>query len=311
MQIAWTEHVKALFTRKENLLISPCVSHTMQAHWLLGMRVPYFQLLGWKAAKEGRYSALRSQEVLVSVFHTPWEAKAIMKITDRARAEGKFPFSLVNWEDIPGCGTSCGKQVLANFRAVVLDAYDTANLKLMEFYGMAMPSFYQRGELWRTTMRWARAQAVPGDEATNDPGRRPEEEEDSEWRTQEGSSIARLVESELLVAQGRTMEELLNSMDRRQQPFSPYTSSTKTDPLSKAYWSQYTDWALMPHLIPFDGAADLLGQLLTHSLNDLKEISEKMAQHYRHLHRVTASWWHDVIFLVGISKDSSLWLQKT
>ena len=132
--------------------------NSFQVRWLLGLKVPYFQPINPDVSLEARYAPeVRPQEVFVSRFNTPYDVELLRRF---AEAAAILPFRFVSWEEMP-CGKHCSKAQLAQFRGSVLCAYDTGPLKLAEFYAMAIPIFIFSGGLWRTTMRWARADAKP------------------------------------------------------------------------------------------------------------------------------------------------------
>ena len=158
LQDQWTEEFLELFHRKENVLLTMSAHNSFQVRWLLGLKVPYFQPITPDVSLQARYSPeVRPQEVFVSRFNTPYDVELLRRFAQEA---APLPFRFVSWEEMP-CGKHCSKAQLAQFRASVLCAYDTGPLKLAEFYAMAIPIFIFSGGLWRTTMRWARADAKP------------------------------------------------------------------------------------------------------------------------------------------------------
>eukprot|EP00929_Paragymnodinium_shiwhaense_P069498 TRINITY_DN35046_c0_g1_i2.p1 TRINITY_DN35046_c0_g1~~TRINITY_DN35046_c0_g1_i2.p1 ORF type:complete len:508 (-),score=56.34 TRINITY_DN35046_c0_g1_i2:27-1550(-) len=309
----WTGAFKDMFRDKRNLLVASTVYHAYQAEWLLGLSIPYVQLLGIAAGIDGRYNPLRSDTILVGRGKDHgYHFTALFKMI---AALPTFPYKLLRWKDLP-CTGHCPKSVLAEHRAVVLDVYDTANFKLSEFYAMAVPIFTRRDCIWRSTMRWGRADAYqgPSDNGTQpgagDPGRLPDEDK----VRQQGWD--RIFQDELL--QARLWEPW--PVDREQQvptpstaadaekrlPFSPFSPDRQNlQPLSAAFWAQFSDWASLPHLIYYDGAVEFFHLASTLTGEELASRSRSMSRHYETMLSATLVFWHEAIGSLAVKHDTS------
>ena len=328
LQEHWTAEFLLFFQQKQNLLVAMSAYHSFQVHWLLGLRVPYFQPVTPDVSLGARYSPhVRPNEVVVSKFRTPYDIELLRKFLEEAKmaktaALPGLPFRFVAWEDMP-CGQDCSKAELGRFRASVLSAYDTSPMKLTEFYAMSIPICIFSGGLWRTAMRWAKADAKSGGLNATRPGRDfgvfgdPEDPDDSkDWQwiqralkkeTEEilweepwhprpkGPKVHKLQEDQ----EGPPFDDL---------PYSPFMENrAELVTPGAAFWVQLTDWALLPHLLRYESASHLLQMLSDLSLDDLLEVSRRMASHYTKLLVASTNFWRALIMSLVEDRDSSIW----
>lgn len=266
LQDQWTEDFLELFHRKENVLLTMSAHNSFQVRWLLGLKVPYFQPITPDVSLEARYAPeVRPQEVFVSRFNTPYDVELLRRF---AEAAAILPFRFVSWEEMP-CGKHCSKAQLAQFRGSVLCAYDTGPLKLAEFYAMAIPIFIFSGGLWRTTMRWARADAKPAGPVAFSLGRdfRDPHPKNFQWLER-----ALRNETESLHWEDpwhpQLTPDLYQGPPYVDLPYSPYFQDrAELITPGAAFWAQLTDWALLPHLLRYESVPQLLQMLLDLSLD--------------------------------------------
>lgn len=316
LQPSWASRFMAMFRDPRNLLVAQCAFQSFQIRWLLGLSVPYYQLLPAHAAFAGRYDPPPGGgDVLMSVFHTEFEAEAILRLA-AARAPGKGP-QFVRWGDLH-CGKDCPKAELTKFRAVVLDAYDTGNTKLMEFYGMAVPIFVCQAGLWRTTMRWARTHAAHAGLGATILGRQlePLQPGPDAWSTVflEELKRARYLREPWplpLVADGSVITPGAAASDSHPfggLPFAPFARDREElNAPSAAFWAQLSDWSLLPHLLRFHGAAHLLWLLGTLTAADLASVSLRMVAHFGRLWRANLRFWRGVLAALTEGADTETW----
>lgn len=74
-----------------------------------------------------------------------------------------------------------------------------------------------------------------------------------------------------------------------------------------AFWVQLTDWALFPHLLQYESVPHLLQILLDLSLDDLLEISRRMASHYSKLLVASTNFWRSLVISMVEDHDVSKW----
>jgi len=305
LQESWNLELVSKFQNPRNLLVAQCAYHSFQVKWLLGLSIPYYQPLAIRTALQGRYNPVHKTTVLLSVFHTPYGAAVLKRV---AAVVPDMPYRLVSWHDDLSCGVNCSKVELARFRAVVLDAYDVANFKLAEFYGMAVPIFICHSSLWRTAMRLARTQAFQAGPLADAPGRIPSRADNS-WSSiiAQETLTARLHEPWPLVTSVSKRQEVSEASDRG-LPFSPFTSDPELlFPPGAAFWAQLTEWNVLPHLLRYHGAADLISQLGILSMGDLASVSRQMASHYREMCKANLGFWHGLIAALIADSDASAW----
>ena len=77
-------------------------------------------------------------------------------------------------------------------------------------------------------------------------------------------------------------------------------------PPGAALLVQLTDWALLPHLLRYESASHLLQMLSDLSLDDLLEVSRRMASHYTKLLVASTNFWRALIMSL-MDRDSSMW----
>ena len=313
--------------------------NSFQVRWLLGLKVPYFQPITPDVSLEARYAPeVRPQEVFVSRFNTPYDVELLRRF---AEAAAILPFRFVSWEEMP-CGKHCSKAQLAQFRGSVLYAYDTGPLKLAEFYAMAIPIFIFSGGLWRTTMRWARADAKPAGPVAFSLGRdfRDPHPKNFQWLER-----ALRNETESLHWEDpwhpQLTPDLYQGPPYVDLPYSPYFQDrAELITPGAAFWAQLTDWALLPHLLRYESVPQLLQMLLDLSLDQwlgscqwccfcvefpqelgirleatnmwrfqprLQEISRQMVSHYTKLLVASTNFWRAVVMSLVEDGDASKW----
>lgn len=305
LQDQWTEDFLELFHRKENVLLTMSAHNSFQVRWLLGLKVPYFQPINPDVSLEARYAPeVRPQEVFVSRFNTPYDVELLRRFAEAA----PLPFRFVSWEEMP-CGKHCSKAQLAQFRGSVLCAYDTGPLKLAEFYAMAIPIFIFSGGLWRTTMRWARADAKPAGPVAFSLGRdfRDPHPKNFQWLER-----ALRNETESLHWEDpwhpQLTPDLYQGPPYVDLPYSPYFQDrAELITPGAAFWAQLTDWALLPHLLRYESVPQLLQMLLDLSLDQLQEISRQMVSHYTKLLVASTNFWRAVVMSLVEDGDASKW----
>merc|ERR1712176_482604 len=91
---------------------------------------------------------------------------------------------------------------------------------------------------------------------------------------------------------------------------SPFTANRwQLEPIGASFWSEFSEFALRPHLFYFWSAADLLAQLHSLSLEHLAEASRRMLEWREHL-AVEATWfWRSLLsraLAAGQRKPDSL-----
>eukprot|EP00438_Fugacium_kawagutii_P016328 Skav212448 [mRNA] locus=scaffold1094:264444:268601:- [translate_table: standard] len=314
LQEHWTRDFLDLFQKRENLLVAMSAYHSFQVRWLLGLRVPYFQPVTPDVSLGAKYAPdLRPHEVLVSKFHTPYEGELLHRF---AEAVPSLPFRFVAWQDLP-CGQDCSKAELGSFRASVLSAYDTSPMKLTEFYALSIPICIFSGGLWRTAMRWAKADAVSGGLNASLAGHHGRDFAPGKDWSKDGQWIHRALtkETEELrwdrpwhpkpLALGSPESQGPPHMDL---PFSPFMEDrAQLVSPGAAFWVQLTDWALLPHLLRYESVPHLLQILSELSLDDLLEISRKMAGHYAKLLVASTNFWRAVVMSMVEDHDASKW----
>ncbi|CAJ1359234.1 unnamed protein product [Effrenium voratum] len=307
MQEAWTGAFLNLFAQKQNLLVAMSAYHSFQVRWLLGWRVPYFQPITADVSLHARYQPLRAKEVLLSKFRGPYDIQLLLRMAKEAGDD--FPLRFVPWDDLP-CGRDCSKAELGHFRACVLSAYDTSPMKLTEFYALAMPLFIFRAGLWRTAMRWAKADAKSGGVNASLPGRSAVLlNADTATRAPDGASIALALQQETqaipwhdpwgsAASEGPPFQDL---------PYSPFMENrNELLPPGAGFWVQLTDWALLPHLLHYESAGHLLSMLAELSLQELQNISARMVAHYSRLLVASVNFWRGIIQSL-VEGDASRW----
>lgn len=309
LQHEWTGQFLELFQRKGNLLVALSAYHGFQLEWLLGLRVPYFQLTVPDVSLVARYSPhARPNEVFVSRFNTLYDVDLLYRFAEAA----SLPFRFVDWNAL-SCGKDCSKAQLARFRASVLCAYDTSNMKLTEFYAMAVPIFIFGGGLWRTTMRWAQADAKAGGPNATLGGRdfRDPPEPYGRQGPKDGRWISQgMQQATEEILWERPWQEPLrgNAPPYGRLPYSPFMESrNELIPPAAAFWAQLTDWALLPHIQRYESVPHLLHMLSELSLEDLLEISRRMASHYAQLLVASTNFWRAVIVSLVEDRDASKW----
>lgn len=300
----WLDQVFLGYVQEsQQLLIAQTAFHSFQVRWLLGLSVPYCQILGFDAARSARYDPIRKDTVLLGPPNPPsYRVQLYLRIASRVPA---FPLQLTAWMML-SFGNNCEFQELARFRAVVLDLYDTANMKLSEFYAMSVPIFVLRDALWRSSMRCSRTDALEGSPYANLPGRIPD------ILANNYSSWSAVFNDELLgaslhepwvVERPNSKKQVARTTDQdtsppfSEFPFSPYTvDRNRLHAPGAAFWSQFSDWNLLPHLIFFDGAAHLLWLLAQGiTISDLHKVSERMSQHYELMWISNVRFWRGII----------------
>ena len=311
LQEEWTSEFLELFQKKQNLLVAMSAYHSFQVHWLLGLRVPYFQPVTPDVSLGARYSPhVRPHEVIVSRFRTPYDVELLHKFVEEA---GTLPFRFVAWEDMP-CGQDCSKAELGRFRASVLSAYDTSPMKLTEFYAMSIPICIFSGGLWRTAMRWAKADAKSGGPNATRPGRDfdPTDSVPKDWQW---IQKALKMETEEIRWEQPWRDKLLDKLHKSHHqgppfgdlPYSPFMENrAELVTPGAAFWVQLTDWALLPHLLRYESVPHLLQILSQLSLDELLEISRRMASHYTKLLVASTNFWRAVITSL-VDQDCSIW----
>lgn len=91
-------------------------------------------------------------------------------------------------------------------------------------------------------------------------------------------------------------------------PFSPFMENrAQLISPGAAFWVQLTDWALLPHLLRYESVPHLLQILSDLSLDDLLEISRRMAGHYAKLLVASTNFWRAVVMSMVEDHDASKW----
>eukprot|EP00397_Hematodinium_sp_SG-2012_P067969 GEMP01107928.1.p1 GENE.GEMP01107928.1~~GEMP01107928.1.p1 ORF type:complete len:154 (+),score=25.36 GEMP01107928.1:188-649(+) len=128
---------------------------------------------------------------------------------------------------------------MSQFRAVVEFPYDTSLMFFWEFYSMGMPTFVPRA-LWR----WG----IYGQHTRPDLAH-PRKNDDA----------------------GQNHTVILDSGD------GPFFDAWSPPDVNRAlFWSQYTDWALFPHIQYFQSLSELLE--MVRDTKNLLETSQKMTR---------------------------------
>eukprot|EP00435_Cladocopium_sp_Y103_P076261 s154_g85.t1 len=319
LQEQWTAEFLDFFQQKQNLLVAMSAYHSFQVHWLLGLRVPYFQPVTPDVSLGARYSPhVRPNEVVVSKFRTPYDIELLSRFLEEAAKTAALPFRFVAWEEMP-CGQDCSKAELGRFRASVLSAYDTSPMKLTEFYAMSIPICIFSGGLWRTAMRWAKADAKSGGINAIRPGRDFGDPSDSKKDWQWIQRALKKETEEILWEEPwhpRHHDHHDQHVQLQEGPVGPPFDDLPYSPFMEnraelvtpgaAFWVQLTDWALLPHLLRYESASHLLQILLDLSLDDLLEVSRRMASHYTRLLVASTNFWRALIMSL-VDRDSSIW----
>lgn len=324
LQESWTSEFLDLFQDRRNLLVAMSAYHSFQIRWLLGLHVPYFQPVTPDVSLQARYSP-RPNQVLVSKFQTPYDVELLHRFANEAMSHEAgfphFPFHFIAWDDMP-CGNDCSKAELGQFRASVLSAYDTSPMKLTEFYAMSIPICIFSGGLWRTAMRWAKADAKSGGPNATRPGREFREFLAVELEVEEPPSPSWIRKALMKETENIDWEQpwhvhpgYREPFERSEPPFTdlPYSpfmpNRGELITPGAAFWAQLTDWALLPHLIRYESVPQLINILLTTSLEELLEISRQMASHYAKLLVASTNFWRALIMTL-VEQDTSMWKAK-
>ncbi|CAE7549131.1 unnamed protein product [Symbiodinium pilosum] len=247
----WATDFADILTSQRNVVIAISVFVARQVHWQFGVRIPTLRPLGLHAL--AMHVPLRNSSVLVSRFGTSGGFSECMFDKFAEVNRHWFPLHFIQMEailfeehlaftgddELENAKTwqehtseikvpHMPYNKLASHRAVVCMPYDTSIFLFNEFYSTNMPVLVPR-DLWRWLIGPVTSPMM----------------EYRHW-------TAEALESDVSVGLGPIPGS---------SPF--YASVHRPMAVEQALeWSVYSDWAMLPHLIYFDGVPDLFLKLL-------------------------------------------------
>mmetsp|Transcript_137633 Transcript_137633/g.439728 ORF Transcript_137633/g.439728 Transcript_137633/m.439728 type:complete len:359 (-) Transcript_137633:332-1408(-) len=289
-----------------------------QFEWTFGRQIPHSRPIALAVTDVWRPT--KSNQVLIATSIDDLARDLLVRFGEEnadifLSPEGEL-LQFVRWDADLGYVTA--KSELAAMRATVILPYDFAHFKLPEFVAMGMPIF-MHAQLWKWTVRWSQLIARPGGrnatlyrsapEACYDSEgadglpmpRFPDEFFKSPWGEPLGVGdeppMAEKDEECFAALQALEEEGVRAGPPYGRAPFGLYTVDRKhLQPLDgAAFWSRWSEMALIPHTLFFDSHAQLLDLLRSTSLGELHAISGRQLSWHRKTAFQVLDFWRGLI----------------